>query len=715
MSSSSPPANFLSPPHHHRHNHPFNRLLPPLLASAFFCCLIIIFVTFFRRFYKCLKPPRQSLSLSSPHRFSFSQLRRATSSFSSSNRLGQGGFGSVYSGTLSLSKKHKLPIAVKLLDCGSLQGEREFQNELLIANKLVNSENNKIVKLLGFASDPKRRRMCLVYELMSNGNLQDCLLHRKCDELMIWSKRFSIAIEVAQGLAFLHHQCQPPIIHGDVKPSNVLLDDCFHAKIADFGLARLKLGEINDGFVVNFDCNIANNDNVNVNVDVVGLEDSLSVMETESVTTTVGFEEGSVVIDRSPVRIVDTSPEMVTAKTSPSEFFDNKGFDLEAQLGMENVDKDVGKRHNENLDSNVQVNLEAQFGKVDNRNREFCDDNAQVDLEAQFGRVDMGNIEKEARKGRNGNGNGNGKVKDYVMEWMGMDVGREGDHSEWNKGGASSSNVVPKKGGKTKERKLEWWVAMEDGWMTKKKRRPVREWWREDYSDELARKKKKKKKKNKIQEVKSDNEETWWPRDDEMYVDKKKKKKYSRSRKSSRSSVDWWLDGFSGDLWKARHTSCDSMSGDIPKSGGVSSTPSMRGTVCYIAPEYGSGGDLSEKCDVYSFGVLLLVLIAGRRPLQVTGSPMSEFHKANLVSWARQLARSGRLLDLVDKKIRSLNKDEAQLCIIVALMCLQKSPSRRPTMKEVVGMLTGELPPPQLPVEYTKSAAPYKSRKKYFR
>ncbi|XP_057528279.1 receptor-like serine/threonine-protein kinase At4g25390 [Amaranthus tricolor] len=714
MSSSSPSENFLSPPHHHRHNHHFNRLIPPLLASAFFCCLLIIFVTFFRRFYKCLKPPRQSLSLSSPHRFSFSQLRRATSSFSSSNRLGQGGFGSVYSGTLPLSKKHKLPIAVKLLDCGSLQGEREFQNELLIANKLVNSDNNKIVKLLGFASDPKRRRMCLVYELMRNGNLQDCLLHRKCDELMIWSKRFSIAIEVAQGLTFLHHQCQPPIIHGDVKPSNVLLDDCFHAKIADFGLARLKLGEINDGFVVNFDCNIANNDNVNVNVDVVGLEDSLSVMETESATTTVGFEEGSVGIDRSPVRIVDTSPEMVTAKTSPSEFFDNKGFDLEAQFGLDNVGKDVGKRHNENLDGNVQVNLEAQFGRVDNRNREFCDDNAQVDLEAQFGRVDMENIGKEVRKGRNGNGNGNGKVKDYVMEWMGMDVGREGDHSDWNKGGASSSNVVSNKGGKTKERKLEWWVAMEDGWMTKKKRRPVREWWREDYSDKLARKKKKKKKnKNKIQEVKSDNEENWWPRDDEMYVDKKKK--YSRSRKSSRSSVDWWLDGFSGDLWKARHTSYDSMSGDIPKSGGVSSTPSMRGTVCYIAPEYGSGGDLSEKCDVYSFGVLLLVLIAGRRPLQVTGSPMSEFHKANLVSWARQLARSGRLLDLVDKKTRSLNKEEAQLCIIVALMCLQKSPSRRPTMKEVVGMLTGELAPPQLPVEYTKSPAPYKSRKKYFR
>lgn len=257
---------------------------------------------------------------------------------------------------------------------------------------------------------------------------------------------------------------------------------------------------------------------------------------------------------------------------------------------------------------------------------------------------------------------------------------------------------------------------MEEGWISKKeKRRPVREWWKEEYSEELARRKKKKKKKRN-QEAKSDNEENW-PRDDEMYVDKKNKK-YSRSRKSSRSSVDWWLDGFSGDLWKARHTSYDSISGEIPKSGGVSSTPSMRGTVCYIAPEYSSGGDLSEKCDVYSFGVLLLVLVAGRRPLQVTGSPMSEFHKANLVSWTRQLARSGRLLDLVDRRIRCLNREEAQLCIIVALMCLQKSPARRPSMKEAVGMLTGELAPPHLPMEYSRSPAsqyPFASRKKNFR
>lgn len=196
-----------------------------------------------------------------------------------------------------------------------------------------------------------------------------------------------------------------------------------------------------------------------------------------------------------------------------------------------------------------------------------------------------------------------------------------------------------------------------------------------------------------------------------MYMDRKKRSR-SRSR-GSRGSMDWWLDGFSGELWRQRHTSHDSVSGEIPKSGGISSTPSMRGTVCYVAPEYSCGGDLSEKCDIYSFGVLLLVVIAGRRPLQVTGSPMSEFQRANLLSWARHLARAGKLLDLVDQSVDSLDKDEALVCIKVALLCLQKSPAFRPSMKEVVAMLSGDLEPPPLPVEYSPSPpSRFKSHRK---
>ncbi|ONK72699.1 uncharacterized protein A4U43_C04F22200 [Asparagus officinalis] len=147
----------------------------------------------------------------------------------------------------------------------------------------------------------------------------------------------------------------------------------------------------------------------------------------------------------------------------------------------------------------------------------------------------------------------------------------------------------------------------------------------------------------------------------------------------------------------------------------ISSTPSMRGTVCYVAPEYGGGGPLSEKCDIYSFGVLLLVLISGRRPLQVTASPMSEFERANLISWARHLAHLGRLLDLVDPSIKGIDKEQALLCITVALLCIQRSPARRPSIKEIVGMLTGQSDPPHLPIEFSPSPPggfSFKSRKK---
>lgn len=243
-------------------------------------------------------------------------------------------------------------------------------------------------------------------------------------------------------------------------------------------------------------------------------------------------------------------------------------------------------------------------------------------------------------------------------------------------------------------------------------RRPIREWWKDEYRDDVARKKKKKKKQMGF--YSDDNcAENWWELDEDIYSEKKKKSR-GRSR-SSKSSIDWWLDGLSGELWRARRNSYDSMSGEIPKSGGISSTPSMRGTVCYVAPEYGGGEDLSEKCDVYSFGVLLLVIVAGRRPLQVSGAPMSEFQRINLISWARHLARRGKLLDLVDKSVLSLDSEQAMLCITIALHCLQKLPVRRPSMKEVVAMLTGEMEPPNLPIELSPSPPSclrYKSQKK---
>lgn len=301
-------------------------------------------------------------------------------------------------------------------------------------------------------------------------------------------------------------------------------------------------------------------------------------------------------------------------------------------------------------------------------------------------------------------------VKEYVMEWIGKEVGKERPNSDWIAEGKGRSPINKKSKKKQQQRQLEWWATLDDEKAERKKEkcRPAKVWWREEFCEELAKKKKKKR-----NAETSEAGELWWQRDEEVSIPVKKIKK----KKRSHSSIDWWMDGLSGEFRFGRRCSVDGMSGEIPKSGGcgLSSTPSMRGTVCYIAPECGGGGPPSEKCDVYSYGVLLLVIIAGRRPLQVTGSPMSEFERANLVSWARHLARRGKLLDLVDPAIEELDRDQALLCITVALLCLQRSPLQRPSIKQVVGMLSGQSEAPHLPVEFSPSppsAWKYKPRKK---
>ncbi|GJN20371.1 hypothetical protein PR202_gb07741 [Eleusine coracana subsp. coracana] len=94
---------------------------------------------------------------------------------------------------------------------------------------------------------------------------------------------------------------------------------------------------------------------------------------------------------------------------------------------------------------------------------------------------------------------------------------------------------------------------------------------------------------------------------------------------------------------------------------------------------------------------------------------MSELEKASLISWAKHLARSSRLLDLVDPTMRDVNRDEALLCITVVLLCIQRSPAPRPSSEEVLGMLSCEGELPQLPLEFSPSPPggfPLKSRKK---
>lgn len=135
----------------------------------------------------------------------------------------------------------------------------------------------------------------------------------------------------------------------------------------------------------------------------------------------------------------------------------------------------------------------------------------------------------------------------------------------------------------------------------------------------------------------------------------------------------------------------------------LSSTTSMRGTICYVAPEYGGCGYLMEKADIYSFGVLILVIVSGRRPLHVLASPM-KLEQANLISWCRSLAQRGNVLELVDGRLKGeFDRDQASLCINLALMCLQKMPELRPDAGDIVRILRGEMELPNLPLECSPS------------
>ncbi|XP_010513421.1 PREDICTED: proline-rich receptor-like protein kinase PERK2 [Camelina sativa] len=161
--------------------------------------------------------------------FNYEELSRATNGFSEANLLGQGGFGYVFKGMLRNGKE----VAVKQLKEGSAQGEREFQAEVGIISRV---HHRHLVALVGYCIADAQR--LLVYEFVPNNTLE-FHLHGKGRPPMEWSSRLKIAIGSAKGLSYLHENCNPKIIHRDIKASNILIDFKFEAKVADFGLAKI--------------------------------------------------------------------------------------------------------------------------------------------------------------------------------------------------------------------------------------------------------------------------------------------------------------------------------------------------------------------------------------------------------------------------------------------------------------------------------------------
>ncbi|EEE60371.1 hypothetical protein OsJ_13503 [Oryza sativa Japonica Group] len=186
--------------------------------------LMVLVMVWRNRFKWCGVPLHRSQGGSGIIAFRYSDLDHATKNFS--EKLGEGGFGSVFKGVL----RDLTVVAVKRLD-GARQGEKQFRAEVSSIGLI---QHINLVKLIGFCCQGDKR--LLVYEHMLNGSL-DTHLFQSNATILTWSTRYQIAIGVARGLSYLHQSCHECIIHCDIKPQNILLDESFTPKIADFGMA----------------------------------------------------------------------------------------------------------------------------------------------------------------------------------------------------------------------------------------------------------------------------------------------------------------------------------------------------------------------------------------------------------------------------------------------------------------------------------------------
>ncbi|KAH7429611.1 hypothetical protein KP509_09G058600 [Ceratopteris richardii] len=228
-------------------------ILGTVIGVGGFLLVCVFMSTLFHR--KCYKHPRkwkkaQKLDVSAgadllfdlPNRFTFEELDTATNGFS--QKLGRGGFGAVYYGTLPDGTR----VAVKRLE-GLRQGEKEFRSELRI---MGGANHHNLLQLIGFCVEEEKR--LLVYRFMENGSLDRWLFKSSASladrenteklegcgavKKLSWEMRYNIAVGVAKGLAYLHEGCRKHILHLDIKPQNILLDEDFVPKVADFGLSR---------------------------------------------------------------------------------------------------------------------------------------------------------------------------------------------------------------------------------------------------------------------------------------------------------------------------------------------------------------------------------------------------------------------------------------------------------------------------------------------
>ncbi|CAL2245224.1 unnamed protein product [Prunus armeniaca] len=196
-----------------------------ILLSTILAVLWVVFKR--KRQHEMMKNFNKNEFLESQgQRFTYSEIVKITNNFASI--IGRGGFGKVYLGTL----KNETQVAVKLLG-SSRQGSNEFRNEVIL---LMSAHHRNLVSLIGYCDEGDT--MALVYDYVANGNLEQHISSDVGKNVLTWKERLQIAVDAARGLEYLHNGCKPPIVHRDLKTSNILLNEKLQAKIADFGLSK---------------------------------------------------------------------------------------------------------------------------------------------------------------------------------------------------------------------------------------------------------------------------------------------------------------------------------------------------------------------------------------------------------------------------------------------------------------------------------------------
>ncbi|XP_063934968.1 probable LRR receptor-like serine/threonine-protein kinase At5g59680 isoform X2 [Daucus carota subsp. sativus] len=202
-------------------------VLGSVFLAAIFFGLWIIRGRVMRVFKQSIKKPQENISdiEGKVRRFTYSQVLDITKNLH--EKLGEGGFGEVYRGSVG-----DIQVAVKMLSESSDQGSREFQTEVSL---LARVHHKNLTSMVGYCNEDTH--MGIIYEYMAERNLEE-YLSGNSKGISSWVERLQIALGAAQGLEYLHHGCKPAIIHRDVKTSNILLNQQFQAKLADFGLSE---------------------------------------------------------------------------------------------------------------------------------------------------------------------------------------------------------------------------------------------------------------------------------------------------------------------------------------------------------------------------------------------------------------------------------------------------------------------------------------------